>query len=183
MLKTSYWVPSDKVQDGNVKTCINEQADGSCESIHIPECVDRTVKCSALPNPTGVEVCKKKCLTLFPLFLWAFLWTYKHLLLFYFYTGIPVWTAGGICTRSQWLDCTLYKHTVRILSMSFLIVLRENFFHFQIYDLYVCTSIRRYECADRNWYFGYNIPEGDDFVSYHYTTNIRDITITCNNHS
>ena len=57
LLKTSYWVPSDKVQDGNVKTCINEQADGSCESIHIPECVDRTVKCSALPNPTGVEVC------------------------------------------------------------------------------------------------------------------------------
>ena len=56
-------------------------------------------------------------------------------------------------------------------------------FRFQIYDLYVCTSIRRYECADRNWYFGYNIPEGDDFVSYHYTTNIRDITITCNNHS
>ena len=32
------------------------QADDSCETINIPECVDRTVKCSALPNPTGVEV-------------------------------------------------------------------------------------------------------------------------------
>ena len=52
-----YWIPSDKVTTGNVKTCINEQPDGSCETIVIPECVDRTVRCTALPNPAGVQVC------------------------------------------------------------------------------------------------------------------------------
>ena len=51
-----YWIPSEEVTTGNVKTCINKQPDGSCETIVIPECVDRTVRCSALPNPTGVQV-------------------------------------------------------------------------------------------------------------------------------
>ena len=89
-------------------------------------------------------------ITSFPLFFYEFsLWIYKHLLLLYFYTGIPVWTAGGICTRSQWLDCTLYKHTVRTLSMSFLIVLWEigfsSIFKYMIYmyeHLYVGTHVR-----------------------------------------
>ena len=69
---------------------------------------------------------------LFSVGFWCMNFLYKliNIYFFYFYTELPVRTAGGICTRSQWLDCTLYKHTVRILSMSFLIVLRVRELYF-----------------------------------------------------
>ena len=47
---------NDKVETGTVKTCINKQSDGSCGSIHVPVCEDRTVRCKDYPNPTGVKV-------------------------------------------------------------------------------------------------------------------------------
>ena len=43
--------------------------------------------------------------------------------------------------------------------------------------------IFRYTCTGRNWYFAYDVPEPENFVSYYYTNNVNEITITCNNHS
>ena len=45
---------SDKAVLDPRKTCREPKDDGSCGSVLIPKCVDRTVKCSALPNPNGV---------------------------------------------------------------------------------------------------------------------------------
>ena len=50
----SNWEVSDKATLEPSKTCHEEQGDGSCKSVHIPSCVDRTVRCSPLPNPNGV---------------------------------------------------------------------------------------------------------------------------------
>ena len=50
-----YWDVSDKAVVGSTKTCFNEQEDGSCEEVNIPECKDRTVRCSIIPNPNSVQ--------------------------------------------------------------------------------------------------------------------------------
>ena len=38
----------------------------------------------------------------------------------------------------------------------------------------------RFKCRKRFWYFNYKVPEGDEFVSFEYTTNINTINIKCN---
>ena len=50
-----FWDVSDKAVVGSTKTCFNEQEDGSCEEVNIPECKDRTVRCSNIPNPNSVQ--------------------------------------------------------------------------------------------------------------------------------
>ena len=40
-------------------TCQDEKDDGSCESVLIPSCADRTVRCSSYPNPNGVQTDEK----------------------------------------------------------------------------------------------------------------------------
>ena len=49
------WEVSDKAIIEPRKTCREEKSDGSCGSLLIPKCVDRTVRCSALPNPNSVQ--------------------------------------------------------------------------------------------------------------------------------
>ena len=51
----SYWDVSDKATLSPSFTCHDEQADGSCGTVHIPDCVDRTVRCADLPNPNRVQ--------------------------------------------------------------------------------------------------------------------------------
>ena len=46
---------SDKAVIEPRKTCREPQPDGSCGSVLIPKCVDRTVRCTALPNPNSVQ--------------------------------------------------------------------------------------------------------------------------------
>ena len=54
ILLFSYWSLTDKAVLEPVKTCVNEQSDGTCENVQVPSCEDRRVMCSALPNPNGV---------------------------------------------------------------------------------------------------------------------------------
>ena len=49
ILHFRYW-EVDHPKQG--ETCLSQQPDGSCKSVYIPSCVDRTVYCSSpLPNP------------------------------------------------------------------------------------------------------------------------------------
>ena len=46
---------SDKATISPRYTCHDEQPDGSCGSVQVPSCVDRTVMCSTYPNPNDVQ--------------------------------------------------------------------------------------------------------------------------------
>lgn len=46
--ESGFWNVSDKVED---ETCINQQGDGTCQSVNIPGCVDRGVYCEKLTAP------------------------------------------------------------------------------------------------------------------------------------
>ena len=52
---SSFWIVSDKATLRPSFTCHEEQGDGTCGSVHIPNCVDRTVRCETLPNPNSVD--------------------------------------------------------------------------------------------------------------------------------
>ena len=45
---------SDLAEEEPIKTCMGQQADGSCQSVVLPECEDRNVYCSELPDHTNL---------------------------------------------------------------------------------------------------------------------------------
>jgi len=49
------WEVSDKAELSPRYTCHDEQPDGSCGSVQVPSCEDRTVTCSTIPNPNSVQ--------------------------------------------------------------------------------------------------------------------------------
>ena len=48
-----FWEATKMIDFGDVRTCLGQQADKSCTSIHIATCVDRNVYCSVLPYPSN----------------------------------------------------------------------------------------------------------------------------------
>jgi hypothetical protein len=92
------------------ETCLSQQADGSCKSIAIPSCVDRTVYCSKLPAPKNSTIIN--------------------------------------------LNGTNPKNLPQL-----------------------GTSVR-FTCPSKNWYFNYSIP--GNLMSFYYSTNINNMTLTCN---
>ena len=59
-------------------------------------------------------------------------------------------------------------------------------FYLSLKSVFICTIrlililMFSYECMKSGWYFDYDVPQGDDFISFYYTTNINKITMTCN---
>ena len=210
---STYW-EYDYGIEGSI--CMNEQIDGSCERILIPDCVDRTVYCNPLDSPHNssktilqqpdkeneVESDTQIMFTC-PQYQHYFDYSVPDDLVSYYYsTNINVtiltcndhkfWTVknglnGETCVDKKsgddelWCEYVMIPECVdrKILCsdppmpersmITYLNKPHENVFEYK-------TEIN-YKCTDRNHYFDYPVPQ--DFVSFHYTTNVDDITVKC----